>query len=484
MKRLRKLIARWFKRTLLTLAVTVVITMVVGWPAVTTQPGITKNWVAEINALRAEREPEGEAAWPLYRDIIVNDFGLSSAADESPSPLRSDINESYQRQVYPDPLRHADWTSMHFDFHRGILARADAALAKLDRAADRPRFGRDHVNVGDPLSGEQNASARAMGLFIKMPELGELRHLSWLNLFRMRDRASKGDWPGFESASRSGFILGAHVGRAGSLIEELVGVSIAARTLGILQAELVEKRIPAETCRALDRWMRAELRPREWCNNALDMELLSVISSLDTLYGTNGYSGVMLWSYNDETMTFDMRSPWRRPFNAHAVFLATKQDCIDAFTTCFNDARAGLLAPPSEYYAHTLEYNAMIDGLAPLPTMVNILMPAVSRTVRNNIAFERDILATRLMLRLEATHAESGVWPETLDDHPELAELNECPLTGQPFVYALTPDDPYGRAYTLHAPETPWEHMNESLEYTEAREEFVPEPPEDDWSDF
>lgn len=472
-KKFARYLRRKIKRAALTLVVLFIVVTIVGWPAVMTQPGVTRDWVGELNALRATYEPDGEDAWPIYRDVIVNDLGIDSVEDEDYSKLWHATDEIDNYKVYPRAFEHR-WGDPIFDRHREVLASAQGVFNKLDRAAQLPRSSRPYTHAGSALEGEQDASAPTMGMYILMPELGALRRLSRMSSYRSRAAAAAQNWDEFVLSVDTALALAEHTGRAGMIIENLVGLSMAALSLEVVRHEVVEQSLPKDVCRSIGQSFAQRVHTRKWCAAALDVELLSVISTLETLYGTNGYSGAGLWVYDDDNRAFvETASLPRRLFNSFAVFTDTKQDCVDQFTENFRRIRPGLDVAPGELKTFLQRYEAGIEGDTPAATMVEILMPAVGRALRNNIMLERDVLATRLMLRLEAIHAETGAWPETLDA-PELAELSTDPLTGHPFVYTLTPDDPHGRAYTLHAPHTPWENVG-GEDFTETRQMFEPE---------
>jgi len=470
-KRFARYLRRKIKRGVLTIVVFLAVMTVIGWPAVTTQPGVTRDWVGDLNALRVSIEPEGEAAWPIYRDIIVNDFGESSIDDEELSELWHALENVYDFKRYPHPDEHA-WDDPIFDAHRALLADAGAVFAKLDAAATKPRNGKEYARVGSPLEGEQDPDARVMGIYILMPELGRLRAIGVLNAFRARAAAAQ-DWDEFTTSIDSSLAMAAHTARAGILIEELVGVSIAEAPMQLLRREIVEQELPVSACTALDTSFVSRMRSREWFRASLQMELISAISTLDTFYGTNGYAGAKLWSYNENKKEFVLHASWyRRLMNANAIWKSTKQEGVDLFGERFSALEKGIEVPASAFYGFLLRFEQAEEPETVPGVLVDILMPALGRALRNNITLERDVLATRLMLRLEAIHAETGAWPDSLDA-PELAELNTDPLTGHPFVYTLTPDDPHGRAYTLHAPHTPWENVG-GEDFTEPRRMFEP----------
>jgi len=448
-----------------------------------TQPGITKDWLGEMNALVASLEPEGEAAWPIYRDIIVADFGFESLEDPDVSALRERISELNEFKKHPRPVED-DWNSPRFDPHREMLSMAGGVFTKLDEAATKPRLGKGYARVGSPIGGERDPTARITGLDIKLPELGELRRLAVLNEFRARAAAAQGDWGGFVTATRSGFALGDHVARAGALIEELVGVSIVALRLNLVRVELVERSVPPEACRAIEESIERSLRNRSWFANALEVELMVIVSGLDTVFGTNGYAGSNIWEYSPETRSFEMNAWWRRIPNAYMITQRTKGDAIELLTGEFDRLRGGLSLAPERIIGFVRSFEDSSYGDDPVATMANFYMPAMVTAFRNNLVLEREIKATRIMLRLETRHAETGVWPADLSA-PEFADLNMCPLTGQPFNYALTPDDEHGRPYTLTPPRTPWPAAND-WDFTSPREAFVPEeePPGDPDVDF
>jgi len=146
----------------------------------------------------------------------------------------------------------------------------------------------------------------------------------------------------------------------------------------------------------------------------------------------------------------------------------SKADALEEMHDFYERASDSFELPGEAYPA---AYQRMYD-YEPDAGILNLALSATASFTRTVRLAERDIRAIRLMLRLEAYHAETGEWPADLSAR-ELAELNTCPLTGKPFEYALTPGDEHGRAYTLRAPEAPWE-FGRSGDYTTLRDPIAP----------
>lgn len=66
---------------------------------------------------------------------------------------------------------------------------------------------------------------------------------------------------------------------------------------------------------------------------------------------------------------------------------------------------------------------------------------------------ESRLTGVRVMVQLEIYHADTGEWPQSLEDALSVEDFTD-PVSGKPFLYERTPNDPNGRPYELRIP---WE---------------------------
>ena len=428
--------SKWMRRGLGFLAIAVLAVVVIGWGAITSQPEITRDWVGDLNELRASLEPEGEPAWPIYREIIVSDFGIESGEDERPSDLLERFLAILRDRDRLGPAE-PDWGDPAHDGFRALLHELDPTLRKLDVAAELPRMGKPYIRKGDAITGEGDPSELRVGVQVLLPELRRLRQLASMNLVRIRSAAGRGDWDAYADHLASALALADHTA-TGTLIEAMVGTRMADVALNELRYELSPGSVPAVAARRMDATIGARVRPLEWGAEAMEVERLVAVSSLDMIYGVNGY--LASWGVDENFERAEATLP-DRLLNVLALTQPKKAEVIATFDAAYAEAQ-GAIAGDAEELARVIE---RFDDYETDAFAVGMLLPAMGRFVRNVNETERDARATRIMLRLEAIYGETGEWPADLSA-PELAELNEDPLTGEAFVYELTPDDPNGRA--------------------------------------
>ncbi len=410
-------------------------------------PAPKTDYVGLMNQYKDSNEPAGEAAWPIYRAAIADHLGIDNVlADYSPEAkaLLDSIPKGGVAAGSLDDPRFAAALS--------ALPAMEPMLLALERAAEAPRLGKAYARVGDALVGEQDSAAIVPAIDVLLPELSPLRNLTRLNVISMRVSAGEGDWDTFARRAKAGVALGEHTMRAGVLIETLVGIAMAAATLDEIRAELNEHDMPAEVAVRLDGMLDVDVRSS--LHHAAELEDLLTESVLEFIYDP---SGELVLYEMDRVLDINYSGygKFGRLMNVTTYFfprLARTQRDLENHTRRFRSYidRA--------WETTAVEAEDSVGVLMPGNEVLDQLTPALERAVRVGLRFERDIRATRIMLRLEAIHEESGVLPVTLEA-AGLAELNIDPLTGQPFVYVPSPDRESGRVYTLHAPETAWDHL-------------------------
>ncbi len=419
---------------------------------VTRHPGLTQDWTQTINARLSELEPEGEPAWPIYRDILRNDLGIrydgstfSGLDYANASPLLQRFMDISDDPDIPWP-NDALWSDPRLAPYRELEPMATEVFRKLDLAAERPRMGKPFVREGSALTGDPRPEQGPSLPTIPTPVFQSLGRLSRIHSLRLHALSEKGSWEEFADAMRTQIVLAEH-SAAGLMVDLLGGVSMLSRSLDTTRYALIEFDIPANEARRIDAIFDEHADLIRWVELAMELETLYAYGSIETSIRVTSAFGPSLE---------DMK----------AEYHAMAREVTESFNL-----------PGSEFAA----FYERMSQQKNRPSLAETAQPAFASFTRSTRFIEREVRATRLMLRLEAIHAETGQWPDALGDHPELAELNECPLTGDPFVYTRTPNDEHNRAYTLHAPETPWEEMIKFFDFTEPREPFEPQEPTPDF---
>ena len=84
---------------------------------------------------------------------------------------------------------------------------------------------------------------------------------------------------------------------------------------------------------------------------------------------------------------------------------------------------------------------------------LNMLMPAVGRMIDSRDAMDCEIAGTIIMLALEQYRAETGKYPDSLENLTQeiLEDIPLDPFSVEGFVYRKRSDDPLGKGYVLYS---------------------------------
>ena len=411
---------------------------------VSVEPGVRSDVVGQMNAYIEAVEPQGEPAWPLYREAItevIGDGGLEGPWADDSIELGKIV-----RANYPDGLEASsgEWDAPRWIEVRGFVRRFDPVLELMTDAAERSRLGKPYVRVGDVLIGEQDPAARISGFEIMLPEVSGLKTLAWLGVVAMRDAADRGDWDVFVERFRSVVALGEHLRRASFTMESQIGAGMIEDALAEVRCTLLEREVPADAIRRIEASM--EIDALVGIPHGLELERLLARSILEDLYGPSGFLAVWLLEDFPNNVLNDRAEPTRgdRLRNIAAYRypqLGEMRRLVDAHY----DRQVE--------WASSLERESLRTAAEAMPEAPKVdrafrmmfLVPG--RLFAKQAMLERAIAATRAMLRLEAIHAETGEWPA---DAEAVGSL-EDPLTGESLRYERTPD-----GYRLTAPEAGW----------------------------
>jgi len=438
-------------RLLIVLAIVVVVATALVANAMFATPAPTTDYVGVLNAYKEANEPEGEAAWPLYRDAIdrwILPGGVSGSFTSAGHQLEKLAGIEGLMSAPLDDPRLAE-----------ALALIDTLAPVLDAmevAATKPRMGKPYVRVGDALRGEQDPEAIVPLYEILLPELAPMRRVARLNEFAMRVAAEEGDWELFERRAVGGIGLAKHALAPGALIDHLVGLSITAVVLSEIRSEIIGREMPPALTRHLDAALEVDVLAS--MQHAHEIEWMFLYSMLEYIYDPRGELVVSELRGIDNFGPSGMKSRTLLDRLKNIVtytyprYNRTKDDLAlysQEFRVCIDSAERDGFSNSESALGESETTNRVLRPL----------LPVMTRAARNAFRLERDLRATRLMLQLEAIHAETGAFPAAIDTD-RFADVVTDPLTGAPFLYEPSVD---GAAYTLMAPSAPWDLIGDEV---------------------
>lgn len=306
--------------------------------------------------------------------------------------------------------------------------RVDGVYAELDKLAATPRALRAlNASPTQPLS------------MMLLPELGRARQFARINAARMHLSSEAGNLAEFESAMRVSLALGSMTRRGATLVDGLVGVAIDALAIERMRSALV----------------RHGSDPN-W-TNAMKRALKDYSINLDATHVLEGericIQDTIAWIFSDPANI-------RRGKFSSTMKSFTSGEAVAGRMGSFADNRDEFDA-----YFGAIKAEASMERTARVKTaaedyeselvLVNIMMPAISKTLTSYDQLNMDRRSMSVMLALEEFRQRTGSYPATL---PELVPghldmLPTDPFTGRLFGYKRidAATDTQQRGYLLYS---------------------------------
>jgi hypothetical protein len=190
---------------------------------------------------------------------------------------------------------------------------------------------------------------------------------------------------------------------------------------------------------------------------ALEGERAVMLDTIQRTYSDDGRGGGHLLM--TEMTSFEIglgtgtgqRSDAPRIVNLVGLFAANRREMTATANAMYDEIIAhARLTPVERLAAGPLQTGQTLTWRYQL---LRLLMPALGKAVDTHDRAELDRATTLIVLAVEIHQRERGALPATLDDLAGLGlDIPLDPISGHPFVYRATPDDPE-RAYLLYAPD-------------------------------
>jgi hypothetical protein len=423
----------WYRPRNVVLVVGLVLVAVVFYAvtwALTAEPEPSVDYGQRMEALTARAQPPGENAWPylveagLIMEAVQADFadeGLDFD-DRSPEGL-----EVIKRAI--DELE------------------AGGAFEQLALAGRCP-------NAVHPMPSLDEGSL----ISVLMPELGHLRTLSQARVASMEMAIADGAHADAVEAFDQVLTIAWACSHQATLIEQLVGWSVAGLALERLRYVLVEQPMDAPTMRRFLERLRART-PLGDPALGLEGERLSFLDIVQRTHSDNGRGGGRLIpTAAGQFVDMTGYSPSERPtgkspriINVLGFILPSRQNLTEQADAYYDDMVRRSRLSYSQRQAEGTDPYDRLEELGPRYFLLNMLIPAVGRFLNRGDIVQAMIDGSRLQLAVEGYRAQHGECPPALAALvPEwLESVPDDPFSGSPYGYRLVPGD--GGGYLLYS---------------------------------
>ncbi|MHC4979567.1 MAG: hypothetical protein ACYTGT_11170 [Planctomycetota bacterium] len=403
----------------------------VAW-AYTAEPEPTVDYGQRMEAFTARAQPRGENAWPY----------LVEAAG---------IMEAVQAEFAEEGLDYDDLSPEGLVIVRRAIAELEArgAFGQLARAALCPNA----VHPRPSLDEESLLSST-------MPELGHLRTLAKARVASMEMALADGAHADAVEAFDQVLVIAWACTHQATLIEQLVGWSVASLALERLRYAVIEQPMEAPTLRRFLERIHART-PLGHPALGLEGERLAFLDVVQRTHSDNGRgNGRVIATAAGKFVDTTGYGPPGQPsgdspriINLLGFILPTRKDLTEKANAYYDDMVRRSRLSYSRRHAETTDPYAYVEELGPRYFLLTMLVPAVGRFLDRGDVTQCIVDGSSLQLAIEGYRAEHGSYPATLESLiPEwIDQVPGDPFSVSPFVYRLVSGDEHGRRYLLYS---------------------------------
>jgi hypothetical protein len=423
----------WYRPRNVLLVVGLVLVAVVFYAvtwALTAEPEPSVDYGRRMEALTARAQPPGENAWPYLVEA-----GL--------------IMEAVRAEFAEEGLDFYDLSPEGLEIIRQAIAELEArgAFEQLALAGRCPNAVHPRPSLGEESL-----------LYSLMPEVGHLRTLAKARVTSMELAIADGAHADAVEAFDQVLVMAWACSNQATLIEQLVGWSLATLALERLRYAVVEQPMDAPTLRRFLERLRART-PLGDPALGLEGERLSFLDVVQRTHSDNGRgSGRAIPTAAGKFVDTTGYGPPGRPtgdspgiINVLGFILPSRQDLTEQADVYYEDMIRRSRLPYNRRHAETTDPDTAVEDLGPRYFLLNMLIPALGRFLDHGDAIQCMIDGSSLQLAVEGYRAQHGECPPTLVALvPEWIEsIPDDPFSGSQYVYRLIPGD--AGAYLLYS---------------------------------
>ncbi|MHC4210115.1 MAG: hypothetical protein ACYSWT_10430 [Planctomycetota bacterium] len=424
--------APWYRprNVLLALALVLIgLAFYAGTWALTAEPEPTVDYGKRMEALTARAQPPGENGWPY----LVEAAGVMQVVEaEFPEAgLDFDDLSPEGREIIKRAITKLE---------------AGGAFDQLARASRCPNAVRSRPSL------EEGAL-----LMMLLPELAPLRRLTRARVASMEMAIAEGAHADAVEGFDQVLVIAQACTHQATLIEQLVGWSVASLALERLRYALDEHPMDAPTLRRYLERLRART-PLGSPALGLEGEWLGFMDVVQRTHSDNGRgSGRAIPTTMPQFLgvTGSGPAPQGSPRIANLLgFVLPSRKALTGKADAFYGEmiRRSRLSY-GERHAEGVNPEDSVEELGRRYLMLQMLVPALGKFLDRADIMQCMIEGTKLQLAVEGYRAEHGECPPTLQALVPawLDAVPEDPYSDGPFVYRLVSGDEQGRGYVLYS---------------------------------
>ncbi len=419
------------------------------WAIMTAQPRPTVDYIAKLNALTLEGQPEREDAWPVYRKIIFETFEYD--------PIEFEGNATYTRlrSLLGSHIFHGRWDDSRLDVAKSHLVAAYPLLTAFDQATALPGlavpFDASYSSSTERLDEYgMTLAASAAPFRIGAP----FRYLATVNAAAMRAAFEVEDWDEALARLESGLAQIEQQALQRFLVVHLSSSASIELLLTELCHQLDEKSMSPWVADAIsDRLLVFQTRMAERMTNWIDGEALIREDSVQWIYGQSlPWNSLVLGDF------IEVISVWAaRPAEVAylgdfgGLFLADREQSVASIESWREFLHRVYESPPSVWDSFGEPYHQQF-GTVPVHMLEDW---GLHRRVLNQFHTRQSRIAgVRVMALLESALANGNEPPKSL---LEVISENDArdPVSGSFFEYQIIDDEADVREYVLRVPWLP-----------------------------
>ncbi len=396
------------------------------------KPKIETNYLAKYNQWVRPAADESSNAAPYYDQAVEK---LGEVNDKVKKLLSKDFDEVNDIEVE----KIATW-----------LADNNEVFELIERGSQKPYYWKT-VTTNDP-----NQPNRLLGIL--MPHLSEYRTIAYGLNWRAYIEANQGNFEGAFKDIETAYILGRHNKGNKTLVENLVGISIQAMTIGTFRSILNNFEIPVEYLTKWQSEFKEMIQDENFVAQGFMGEKMMLYdeiqrSFVDSWFGIEHLylrhvSGIVemnseyliIFIFSDvETDDFlKMGKNISYVLFTHPDKQQTRQQADEFYDLWEEYAKK----TPAQVKREDIDVDKEVEKLTSQNILLNLLAaPAFEKVIQIHYRTKIDIQSTLPLLAILRYEKENGHYPESLEVLVEQGYLDEIPtdpFSDEPIKYRKT----------------------------------------------
>jgi hypothetical protein len=416
----------------------------------TAQPNPTIDYIAKLNELTLEGQPEGANGWVLVRDIIINDLEYD--------PDMVEGNETFQSlsRIGLAGLETGSWDNAKFQPYIEELESHRSLIRKLDAIRSFPKFQIPYPYKGESVfDSTENGIQQPLWDVLLFDAYGPIRRLCITNKYLMRAAANRGDYDDVVERFSTSLLLSDALARHPLAIDQLVALAIKSDVFTELTRLLNEFKFPLDALESLIAMVEAFDRPISTsANRWLRGEQLVAFDCAQWSHSTRLFGAEFILVDQFEILTggglFGPGLPVELEVfrNIGSLFFTGRQKHDVEAEQAYLELSEIIELPRREFHdSARVLYSKYERSPFQMESSLRSLVGAIDVIRWRETYFH----GVRVMLFIERHYAIHGEWPGTLVVAMSEVDARD-PISGREYHYEFVGERANQRPYVLSMP--------------------------------